>query len=159
MHFLAFFEKYFGLNKASNFSIFANLAIWQQALIASAYCGWPIIGRFSRITGGLVGVLACVGTLFTVSALSFREFPDLVAITPKAISLMLIAGVVNGVAVYFYSLKVADETIPTAAFVATVCIFMVMAAPIQHWILNGVAPSWRQGIGYGLAALAVYFLK
>jgi len=31
MHFLAFFEKYFGLNKASNFSIFANLAIWQQA--------------------------------------------------------------------------------------------------------------------------------
>jgi len=31
MHFLAFFEKYFGLNKALNFSIFTNLAFWQQA--------------------------------------------------------------------------------------------------------------------------------
>jgi len=41
MHFLAFFEKYFGLNKASNFSIFANLAIWQQALEASQLVHFP----------------------------------------------------------------------------------------------------------------------
>lgn len=128
-------------------------------LIAAAFAGWPIIGRFSGVTGEYVGVLAVVGTLVTVIMLSAKQLLSTATLTPKAVAVMLIAGAINGIAVYFYSLKAADKVIPTATFVATVCIFMVMVAPFQHWIVNGIAPTWRQVIGYGLAALAVYFLK
>ena len=128
-------------------------------LIATAYSGWPIIGRFSGLTGGLVGVLACTGTLFAVSIMSAKEFSGLSAFTLKSILLMLVAGAINGTAVYFYSVKAADKTISTAAFIAIVCIFMVLVAPLQHWLLNGEVPTWRQVIGFGLAGLAVYFLK
>ncbi len=98
-------------------------------------------------------------TLCSFYFIYIKEFQNLIVFTPKAILLILIAGALNGAAVYAYSLKAADKTIPTAAFIATVCVFMAVIAPLQHWIINGVAPTWRQAIGYGLAALTVYFLK
>ena len=109
--------------------------------IASVFAGWPIIGKFSGLSGEYVGTLACLGTTVAMAALSAKQLLSTDSLTPKAITIMLVAGAANGIGVYFYARKAADKLIPTADFVATVCIFMVMIAPVQHWILNGVIPT------------------
>lgn len=127
--------------------------------IACVFVGWPIIGKYSNLTGEYVGTLACLGTLGAVAAMSAKQLFETASLTIKAVTIMMLAGIVNGVGVYYYARNSADKLIPTADFVATVCIFMVVLAPLEHWYFNGVVPSWRQFTGYGFAAIAVYFLK
>jgi len=131
--------------------------ILMAVFIATAYAAWPVVGSYSRASGGWIGTVVVIATGITVAICSAKQlisFPN-----TKAILLLLIAGAINGVAVYLYSCKVADVTVPTAAFVVTVAVFMSVIAPLLSWLLNGAIPTFYQTLGYGLAMSAIYFLN
>ncbi|MEK7650000.1 MAG: hypothetical protein AAB367_03545 [Patescibacteria group bacterium] len=126
------------------------------ALIALAFVTWPIIGKYSGITGAWVGVLASVGTLTLVAVFSGRALAT--PPTLRGATLLLAAGAINGVAVFFYSMKTSDPQISTGVIVVITSMMMVVWAPILDRVLNGSAFSPHQIFGFGAAALAIYLL-
>jgi drug/metabolite transporter (DMT)-like permease len=133
--------------------------ILMAIVIAFGFVGWPIIGSYSRAHGSWIGMLAISSTALAFAGLSFRQLINVVPPNTKAIVLLLVAGIINGGAVYLYTAKIADTTVPTAAFVVIVSIFMVIVAPLLNWMLNSAVPSFQQGLGFLLAMAAIYFLK
>ncbi len=133
--------------------------ILMAIVIAFGFVGWPIVGSYSRAHGSWIGMLAISSTALAFAGLSFRQ---LISVTPpntKAIIMLLVAGVINGGAVYLYTDKIADTTVPTAAFVATVYILVSIVAPLLNWLFKGAVPNFQQGIGFLFAVAAIYFLK
>ncbi len=127
-------------------------------LIATGFVGWGMLGKYSQANSGWVGTIAMTATAAIVAALSIK---DLQVGTPniKIILLIVTAGLINGVAAWLYSIKITDPLTPTAAFMASVFIFMVILAPAFDWILNGATPTANQIVGYVLAIVAIIFLN
>lgn len=132
--------------------------IFAGVLISVAFAGWPIIGNYSGASCTFVGTVVAITTAISVFALSAKDF----FISPlpglRAILILSMAGFLNGAALYYYSVKVADQNIPTSVFVATVSICMVIVAPLLYFFTKGSAPSGRQFAGYLLACIAIYLL-
>ena len=127
-------------------------------LIALGFTSWPIAGNYLKACSGWVGTIVMMATAVVVALLSIKQFSTVPALNVKAILLLIIVGIINGVSVYLYSVKVADATIPTAAFMVTVSILMAVSAPFLNWIINSAVPNPQQVVGFGLAAAAIYFL-
>jgi len=127
-------------------------------LIAIGFVGWGMLGKYSQANSGWVGTIAMTATAVIVAVLSTK---NLQVGTPniKIIAVLIIAGLINGIAAWLYSSKVTDPLISTAAFMASVFIFMVILAPAFDWLLNGVTPTINQIIGYSLAIVAIIFLN
>jgi len=137
-----------------------NIQVISTAIfIAFGFVGWTIIGSYSRACGSWIGTIVMLSTAAAVALLSSKQLINVVAPNGKAWILLLVAGVINGVAVYLYSNKIADITVPTAAFVVTVSILMVVIAPFLNWLINGAVPNYHQTLGFGFAAIAIYFLS
>ena len=126
---------------------------------AFGFIQWPIFCGSLRIHPAI-----------TAAAVMFMSGIILVSIIPKSlfylsyfswksIVAMVVCGILNGLAVYFYIVKVADKNINAAAFIATVSIFMILEAPMLTWIVKGESPSVNHIIGYVLAIVAIYFLQ
>lgn len=127
--------------------------------IAFGFVSWPIIGSYSRVCGGWVGTVVIISTAITVAMFSLRQLSNISVPNSKAMILLIIAGIINGLAVYIYSSKVADVTVPTAEFVVIVSIFMVVIAPLLNWLLNSAVPNFYQTLGFAFAIAAIYFLS
>lgn len=127
-------------------------------LIAAGFVGWGMLGKYSQANSGWVGTIAMAVTAVIVAALSIK---NLRVGTPniKIIAILIVAGLINGVAAWFYSTKVTDPLISTATFMTSVFIFMVILAPAFDWLLNGATPTINQIIGYSLAIAAIIFLN
>lgn len=127
--------------------------------IAAVYAVWPIIGKYSGASGAWISSLVVIGTLLSTGGLSYVGLTEGRFPTIKAIILLIIIGIVNGAAVYFYSMKTSDPNISTGAFIVLVTIFMVVMAPFLDLAFNGSAISLRQWGGIVVAAVAVYLLQ
>lgn len=127
--------------------------------IAIGFAGWPIISSYSRASGGWVGMVVSVSTALAVVIFSAKNLSSIPAPNLRALVLLLIAGVFNGLALCLYSFKVADTNVPTAAFVVMISIMMAMVAPVLNWMLNSAVPNQSQMLGFGFAVVAIYFLS
>ncbi len=129
-------------------------------LISFCFAVWPVVSKYSGAQGAWVGVIVAVGSASATFILSFlsRQITTLQSPSIKAIVILVTAGVLNGIAFYFYSLKIADPKISTAAFMTIVAILMIVMASILDWALNGVIPDTQKTFGYCFAATAVYLL-
>lgn len=132
-------------------------AVLLPAFIAFTFVVWPIVGKYSGVVGPWVGVLSSVGTLSVVATLSGRTLAT--PLTVREFALLLAAGAINGVGVYFYSLRTAAPTGTTSTFIVMTCIMMVVWAPILDRILNGAAFNLRHAAGFAAAAAAIYLLR
>jgi drug/metabolite transporter (DMT)-like permease len=78
--------------------------------------------------------------------------------TPKGALIILVCGCLNGLALYFYTVKAADPKIDTGVFMAIVFILMVLFTPFLSWMLTGEAITARTMFGIALAVGAIYVL-
>ncbi|MBI4121511.1 MAG: hypothetical protein HY470_00955 [Candidatus Ryanbacteria bacterium] len=76
----------------------------------------------------------------------------------KAISILLAAGAINGIGLFFYSVRTTDPQIVTSLFVVTTAVMMVVWAPILDHLFNGSIFSIYQLVGFGVIALGIYLL-
>jgi len=128
-------------------------------LIACCFAGWPIVASKAQASGAWIGVLVGCGSIVPSLLIGFgrRELAD--GMTGRDTLLLIGAGIFNGLGFYLYSKKVADTTIPTAQFVTTISVCMVLVAPLIGWAVKGDVPTLRQGLGYGVGAVAIWLLS
>jgi len=127
--------------------------------IAIAFSSWPIVGRYSQASGAWISVLVMSGTLFSILGIASRQITASTRPAVGAMLLLITMGMVNGLAGYIYAVKVADQNIPTAMFVITVSVLMVMMVPFVDWLLNGSVISPKQWIGILIAIIAIILIK
>ena len=126
--------------------------------IGSAYAFWPIIGKYSQASGEWVNTIVVISSTIIAIGLAFSSVKEQPLPTLNAFAVLLLAGLLNGAAVYFYSMKATDPQVPTGAFIMTTIVIMVAMAPLFNYLLNGVALSLKQLAGLGAAALAIALL-
>ena len=136
----------------------ASWIVWATG-IAFAFTIWPIIGKYSGASGAWVGTLVIAGTLVTTLIFGAKDMMNGPMFTMKSFVVLALAGLVNGAAVYFYSVKAVDPEVPTSIFVTTMVILMALMAPLIDWALNGNTINTKQLLGLGTALLTIYLLK
>lgn len=135
---------------------FLNVVV--AVFIASGFAGWGIIGKYSQVNGGWIGTMAMAITTITVALTSLSQLQQEIP-NRRAMLLLIIAGILNGVAVCVYTSKITNPAIPASLFMALVFMFMIAVVPCLEWALNGTMPSSNHIIGYALAVGAIYFLS
>ena len=134
------------------------MSILTALFIASSFALWPVIGKYSGAGGAWVGTLVLFITWIPIAVLSRAEliggFPSL-----RAMLILAVAGVINGVGCYVFAQKTSSIEINTAVFMVLVSIFMVVMAPVFSWVFNGEVLEQRHYAGFACAVLAVYLLR
>ncbi len=128
-------------------------------LAATAFCSWPILAKYAGTSlaytnliiyaGGLIATVLMVGKRLTVEPVC----------TAKGLLLVGIASLINGFAVWIYTLKAIDKETNTALFVATVSIVGVVMAPIINTLVNSEQLTTKQWLGVALAIVVVWLMK
>ena len=126
--------------------------------IGTAFVIWPIVGKYSQATGAWVNTIVIIGSAIGGIAFAYTSIRVQPVPTLYACLILLAAGAINGVAVYYYSMKAADSQVPTAQFIMTVIIMMVIVSPLFNYLLNGATLSGKQWLGLGTAVLSVFLL-
>ncbi|KXK08597.1 MAG: hypothetical protein UZ21_OP11001000587 [Microgenomates bacterium OLB22] len=125
-------------------------------LIATAFVGWPIVGKYAQANGATT--VAVVSTVASIMILLFARTRLDFDLGVKGIGLLVLAGVLNGIAVYTYGYICGKPETPTGAFIVLVSLCMVVSAPLLDWAFNGTVPTLQKFAGFGMAASAIYLL-
>ncbi len=125
--------------------------------IATGFVSWTIIASYSKVAGGWVGVIVAAATSVMLGLCSTREIMNTPPPSGKALQILVVAGLVNGLAVYLYAQRIANPNVTT--FVVTVSVLMVVCTPAIDWLINGNGLTGRQMIGFTLAAASIYLIK
>ena len=139
-----------------NTTVLTGSHVMQAFLISSAYVLWPIIGKYSQVSGTWVTSLilfftAVGGGLCALPGMRSEELPS-----AKGIAILAAAGLINGIAAYFYSMKTTDQSVPTGNFIVAVVVGMLVMGTIFSYFLNGEPITVRKVLGLGAAVLAAY---
>lgn len=125
--------------------------------IGTVFVFWPVLGKYSQVSGAWVTTIVIVGS--TIASIGF-SYSSLNGPMPTlgASGILLIAGMMNGAAFYLHSIRVTDPRIPTGPYIMAVIITMVVMTPLFNYLLNGVMLSVKQWLGLGAAILSVILL-
>lgn len=136
---------------------FAHVA--QAFGIASMFVLWPISGKYMGITGAWLSLIVCTISLVVCTVLAGGELLSASSPSLKAIAVVAFFCIFNGISTYLYSGRVMDPQVPTAAFMVTVIIAMVVMTVIFTLLLYQTLPTLRHTLGFLLAGVTIYLLK
>lgn len=127
------------------------------AFVAVAFAAWPLIGREARVSGAWMATAVMIGAAISVTLMSSTQ------LTPwpssRALWILGVAAVTNGLAVFVYSSSVTNQAVAVGPFIVVVSVLQVAVVPFIVWAMPaGRAPSLRQAAGFVFAAIAVYLL-
>lgn len=132
--------------------------LYSAALIAFGMVSWPLLAKVSNTPAAWVTTLVLIGTLVGNLAVGWNDMVKSPLFSSWSFVIMMIAGVVNGIAVYYYGAKSADPTIPTWVFVASINIMMVVFATLLGSVIAWSFPTPRQFTGIILAGIGIYLI-
>jgi drug/metabolite transporter (DMT)-like permease len=127
------------------------------ALIALGFVSWAIIGKYSQASGAWVGTVVMLETGLVVALMSKNQLTAPLP-TVKALVILSVGAIANGLAVVYYAAKITDTAIPTGVFVVFVVVFMAMLAPLLDWLLNGQMPTLHQAAGFFFVIIGIYLM-
>ncbi|HEX8946826.1 MAG TPA: hypothetical protein VF829_01255 [Candidatus Paceibacterota bacterium] len=127
-------------------------------MIGTGFVLWPIIGKFSGATSAWVTILVAAGTLVSCMPLSLQSAIQS-GVSIRSTLILLLAGAVNGIAFYFYSVHTANPSAQTGTFMVTVIVAMLLLTPILSYFVNHEVLTLKQFTGMACAALTVYLLS
>ncbi len=136
----------------------ALLLLW-AAGIALAFVAWPILGSKSGVPGAWMGILILVGSVIGNAIVGTKDIIESPLFTWKAFGIVIAAGIVNGIAVYYYGAKSADPNIPTGVFVTTMVVCMAAFAPFIDYLVKGTTISLQQILGVTIICIGIYLIK
>lgn len=136
----------------------ASLFLW-AAGIALAFVAWPILGSKSGVPGAWMGILILIGSVIGNTIVGTKDIIESPLFTWKAFVIVVMAGIVNGIAVYYYGAKSADPNIPTGIFVTTMVVCMVVFAPFVDYFVKGTTISLKEIAGIAVICLGIYIVK
>ncbi len=132
--------------------------LYPAALIAFGMVSWPLMAKVSNTPAAWVTTLVLIGTLIGNLVVGWNDMVKSPLFSMWSFGIMMVAGVVNGIAVYYYGAKSADPTIPTWALVASINILMVGFAALLGSAISWSFPTLRQFAGIILAGIGIYLI-
>ena len=139
-----------------------NVYIFGLALfIALSYLSWPLIGKTMGVNSAWLVTLVMIGTALAVSILSLTrgELVKTAAPHPKALAVIVIAALANGLAAYLSAKICTNPTVPTGIYLATLSILMVISGALLGLFLLKEPLTLIQCIGIAFGVVAVILLK
>ena len=127
-------------------------------LTALTFSLWPIMAKYSGATFAWVNLLLYTGGLISVSVMGHRRLTT-EHVTVRAVVILIIVGLVNGLAVWFYTVKAVDKEINTALFMVTVSLVGLISAPILNLVINGETLTAKQWVAALLSIVVIWLLK
>ena len=127
-------------------------------IVALAFVVWPTIGKYSGASGEWVATTVLLGSTLIGLAFSYPEMRHQPLPSARAFALITIAALVNGYAVYMYSMKATDPAIDTGTFIAIMTIMMVVLGLVISALLTGQIITFRQWSGIGAAIVAIWLI-
>jgi len=126
------------------------------ALIGIAYSSWPVVGKYVQVGGGWVAVIVISGTALPMLLLSASQISTDSVPNWRAMMLLFLFAVLNGVAQFMHSQRAADPLIQIGVFSMIVYVVMVAGSPLWDRIWNGTHLSYYQIAAIPLALAVVY---
>jgi drug/metabolite transporter (DMT)-like permease len=130
---------------------------WIPAFITVGFGSWPFAGKYLQISGAWVGTIMIASTL-PITALCSLNGMRTTNISVKAIIVLILAGVLNGITLWIYLVKTADPNIPTSIFIVSVTLLISLLSLMLDWGINYQIPDTRQFVGIAMAIGAVILL-
>jgi hypothetical protein len=158
--------------------LFSNQA-W-AVMIALGFATWPLVGGLAGLRpeqGMWLGLVTMSATVVAIMIFGSGALANAAAPTFKAFGILAVAGFLNGVAVYYYGVKLTElESTPVAkaVFVLTMMMALMLFTPLLTWVIEmvkvvfganqamtdaGPAITSRQVLGFAFAILAAYLLN
>jgi drug/metabolite transporter (DMT)-like permease len=127
--------------------------------IAICFDSWPILANHTGVGGGWISVIVTMTTALVILACSTRDVFGGNPPSRRAVLLLVVGGVMNGIGFILYAGKMSDQSVSPAAFIASVLMLMVICTPVLDWAVNGHTITGRQLCGFGLAAASIYLIQ
>lgn len=131
----------------------------EAVLIAVVFVGWVIVGNATKVGYVWVTMLVCTGTFVSAAACAGLYLNQAKLPSRNAVLVLLVIGLINGIAVFRYAVRTNDPEISVGALVVTVSVLMAVLAPVLDWGLNGNIPSVQRAVGFAMAAASIYMLS
>ena len=127
--------------------------------IAIAYTTWGMLGKYFGVNAGWMCTIIFIGTLIGGMTPSLPTIMNTPMPSAGAVTVMLAAGIVNGIAVYVASMKMVDPSIPSAVFFVMLLVVMVVITPFFGLVLHKQNLTTQQWLGIPIAGLAIFLLS
>jgi uncharacterized membrane protein len=133
--------------------------VFEVVLTAMGMACWPILGKYSQASAPWIGavVMTVTGMVAVIIALAQGGLQGASIPTPSKLLLLILAGVVNGVATYRYASRARMEG-QTGKYLVLIAILIVIEAPFFDMMLNRSTLTLRQWSGVGCGVACVYLL-
>lgn len=135
---------------------------WLSAIfVGFGFTAWAVWGKYYHIHPILLGLMSTSLIALTVTIISLNQLGNIGA-RPfnsfRSFFVMVFLCVVNGVAFFVYSGKIADKTINTGIYIVVVSVLMLVSASGLDWLINGNALSIKQIILMTVIITSICFL-
>jgi|GEM_PF-3972358 len=128
--------------------------------VGFAYAQWAIVGRYTGAPAIWVGMIVMVTAIGAMMTFSWKELLSASMPQPAMIGLLVIAGILNGVAIAVQTNIMADKTLPVSSGVVLTTMFalMIALAPLLSYLINGDPISLVQAGGVALILAGIVVL-
>ena len=116
------------------------------------------MAKYSGATFAWVNFIIYLGGLTSVSVMGYGHLTK-EHISVKAVIVLVIVSLINGLAVWFYTVKAVDKEINTALFMITVSLVGLISAPILNLVINGETLTAKQWVAALLSIVVIWLLK
>lgn len=127
--------------------------------IALSYSAWGFFGKYLNVGGGWLASVVCLATLFAVTLLSVGDIANSHVPSLRSLGLLFVAGFANGVACILASRMMVRPDIPSAIFMVTITVLMVIISPLMGWVMHGENFVPRQWVGIAVIIVGILLLQ
>lgn len=127
-------------------------------LISFTFTAWPILAKYSGAHFAWVNLIIYAGGLVAVAVMGAKRLV-VETITTKALILLVAISVINGLAVWFYTVKATNKEINTSLLMVTVSLSGIIIAPLLNLVMNNETLTSKQWLGVLLALVVVWLMK
>lgn len=128
--------------------------------VGFAFAFWPVISGWSGVSGAWSITLVLIGSLLGNSFLAGKTlYVNPAPTSILSVALVTIAGIINGVALYYYGGLIESKSIPVAVIIGIVMGATVIFGASIDFLLRGVTLSSGQTLCLIAIASGIYGLN
>lgn len=130
--------------------------LFSSVMIAFAFVAWQALAKFSGAPSAWVGPIVLFGSLIGTLAFGWRGMATEMDVAWKSVLIVLILGLINGVAVYYNVVNLTNPSIRVGTYILILTVLMAVFGPLIDAVITRTLPSLWQFAAIGTGALTIY---
>ncbi len=131
------------------------VATLQAFGIATMFILWAPVAKISGLPSSWIVLLAIAGSTVGAGTPALWNIEGWHYSYVKFAALIFVLGVINGIGMYFYPVKLVDPSVPAVTFMTTVIVAMVIMTALFTSVLMWQVPSPRLLVGISLMIVGI----